>query len=237
MPSWSPTRSTRSGRRTRPSCTTSSSRMRSSGPRSLCSGSRTARGECARGEETRWIVAGGGGKQLTHRLALPCRAHRRRSSLPPRPAGKNYEQHRLLLGTHTSGQDQNYVQIAQLQLPTTAAIPTAAAGQDGEEAALDTTKYDEDKGGALRAAASAKLAGDEGKQIHWHSPIVCNGAPGLPAPLPASPTRNRVLRRLHASRLCQPANQPRRRSKSSTLLPAESRLTRHAHSHGPHIHL
>lgn len=55
-----------------------------------------------------------------------------------RPAGKNYEQHRLLLGTHTSGQDQNYLQIAHVQLPTTA---------EGEEAELDTTKYDEDKGG------------------------------------------------------------------------------------------
>ncbi|MCO5581058.1 hypothetical protein L7F22_034933 [Adiantum nelumboides] len=54
-----------------------------------------------------------------------------------RPAGKNYEQHRLLLGTHTSGQDQNYLQIAHVQLPTTA---------EGEEAELDTTKYDEDKG-------------------------------------------------------------------------------------------
>ena len=55
-----------------------------------------------------------------------------------RPAGKNYEQHRLLLGTHTSGQDQNYLQIAHVQLPTTV---------EGEESALDTTKYDEDKGG------------------------------------------------------------------------------------------
>jgi histone-binding protein RBBP4 len=57
-----------------------------------------------------------------------------------RPAGKGYEQHRLLLGTHTSGQDQNYLQIAHVQLPTTS---------DGDEAALDTTKYDEDKGGEL----------------------------------------------------------------------------------------
>lgn len=57
-----------------------------------------------------------------------------------RPAGKGFEQHRLLLGTHTSGQDQNYVQIAHAQLPTTAAV-------DGEENGLDTTKYDEDKGG------------------------------------------------------------------------------------------
>lgn len=55
-----------------------------------------------------------------------------------RPAGKGYEQHRLLLGTHTSGQDQNYLQIAHIQLPTTV---------EGEGADLDTTKYDEDKGG------------------------------------------------------------------------------------------
>lgn len=51
-----------------------------------------------------------------------------------RPAGKSYCQHRLLLGTHTSEQDQNYLQIAQVQLPN-------------REVELDESKYDEDKGG------------------------------------------------------------------------------------------
>lgn len=51
-----------------------------------------------------------------------------------RPAGKTYSQHRLLLGTHTSEQDQNYVQIAQVQLPN-------------RDVQLDESKYDEDKGG------------------------------------------------------------------------------------------
>ncbi|CEH14139.1 nucleosome remodeling subunit caf1 nurf55 msi1 [Ceraceosorus bombacis] len=50
-----------------------------------------------------------------------------------RPAGKDYTSHRLLLGTHTSGQDQNYVQIAQVHLPN----------QDVE---VDSSKYDEDRG-------------------------------------------------------------------------------------------
>ncbi|KAN0064497.1 Histone acetyltransferase type B subunit 2 [Thecaphora frezii] len=56
------------------------------------------------------------------------------------PANKPYTQHRLLLGTHTSGQDQNYLQIAQVQLPHT--------GADGSssEPALDLKEYDEEKG-------------------------------------------------------------------------------------------
>lgn len=60
-----------------------------------------------------------------------------KSSLAPcRPAGKSYTQHRLLLGTHTSGQDQDYLQIAQVQLPK-------------RDIDLDDFKYDEDKGGEL----------------------------------------------------------------------------------------
>ena len=58
------------------------------------------------------------------------------------PTGENYTQHRLLLGTHTSGQDQNYLQIASVQLPHT--------GSDGAsnsaESRLDLKQYDEDKG-------------------------------------------------------------------------------------------
>lgn len=38
------------------------------------------------------------------------------------------------MGTHTSEQDQNYVQIAQVQLPN-------------RDVELDETKYDDEKGG------------------------------------------------------------------------------------------
>jgi histone-binding protein RBBP4 len=41
----------------------------------------------------------------------------RRSSIFARPAGKNYTIHRLLIGTHTSNDAQNYLQIANVELP------------------------------------------------------------------------------------------------------------------------
>ncbi|PWN51229.1 putative chromatin assembly factor 1 subunit C [Violaceomyces palustris] len=56
------------------------------------------------------------------------------------PANKSYTQHRLLLGTHTSGQDQNYLQIAQVQLPNTGSDATSSDQQ------LDLKEYDEEKG-------------------------------------------------------------------------------------------
>ncbi|KAK9461135.1 WD40-repeat-containing domain protein [Lipomyces oligophaga] len=46
--------------------------------------------------------------------------------------GKNYTTHRLLLGTHTSGYDQNYLQIAHVNLPNM-------------DEALDLKQYDEEK--------------------------------------------------------------------------------------------
>ncbi|KAK9452474.1 WD40-repeat-containing domain protein [Dipodascopsis uninucleata] len=46
--------------------------------------------------------------------------------------GKNYSTHRLLLGTHTSGVDQNYLQIAHVHLPNM-------------EEPLDLRQYDEEK--------------------------------------------------------------------------------------------
>ncbi|EST08631.1 Histone-binding protein RBBP4, N-terminal [Kalmanozyma brasiliensis GHG001] len=58
------------------------------------------------------------------------------------PAGQSYTQHRLLLGTHTSGQDQNYLQIAQVQLPNTG----ADGPSNSAESRLDLKQYDEDKG-------------------------------------------------------------------------------------------
>jgi len=50
-----------------------------------------------------------------------------------RPEGKDYRTHRMILGTHTSGDEQNHLIIADAQLP--------AEGSD-----LDERKYDEEKG-------------------------------------------------------------------------------------------
>ena len=52
-----------------------------------------------------------------------------------RCADKRFTRQRLLLGTHTSGQDNNYVQIASVNLPITEMPP------------LDIKDYDEEKGG------------------------------------------------------------------------------------------
>lgn len=40
------------------------------------------------------------------------------TELPHRPADKNHTIHRLLIGTHTSNGAQNYLQIANVELPT-----------------------------------------------------------------------------------------------------------------------
>lgn len=50
-----------------------------------------------------------------------------------RPEGKDYTIQRMIIGTHTSEDVQNYLQIAQVQLPT-------------GDAAMDDKKFDEDKG-------------------------------------------------------------------------------------------
>ena len=50
-------------------------------------------------------------------------------------AEKGFTRHRLLLGTHTSGQDNNYLQIATVNLPNT------------DNSTLDVKDYDEEKGG------------------------------------------------------------------------------------------
>ncbi|KAI9152510.1 Histone acetyltransferase type B subunit 2 [Blastocladiella emersonii ATCC 22665] len=49
------------------------------------------------------------------------------------PEGKDYVVHRLLIGTHTSDNDQNYLQIATVQLPRA-------------DIAADSRVYDEDRG-------------------------------------------------------------------------------------------
>jgi histone-binding protein RBBP4 len=46
-----------------------------------------------------------------------------------RKPGKDYSTHRLLIGTHTSGADQNYLQIANVQLPISS---TELANYDDE---------------------------------------------------------------------------------------------------------
>jgi histone-binding protein RBBP4 len=52
-----------------------------------------------------------------------------------RPEGKDYSIHRLILGTHTSD-EQNHLLIASVQLPN-------------EDAQFDASHYDNEKGGAF----------------------------------------------------------------------------------------
>ncbi len=57
-----------------------------------------------------------------------------------RPEGKDYAVHRLLLGTHTSEGEQNYLQVADVYLPTEGA------------------NYDHDAGGGFSLLASSVSA-------------------------------------------------------------------------------
>ncbi|KAG0062683.1 CCR4-Not complex caf1 ribonuclease subunit Caf1 [Linnemannia elongata] len=50
-----------------------------------------------------------------------------------RPEGKDYTVQRMLIGTHTSDNDQNYLQIAQVQLPS-------------DSTPIDTRKFDDERG-------------------------------------------------------------------------------------------
>ena len=54
-----------------------------------------------------------------------------RAKADPRKPGKDYSTHRLLIGTHTSGADQNYLQIADVQLPISS---------------VELSNYDDDRG-------------------------------------------------------------------------------------------
>lgn len=51
------------------------------------------------------------------------------------PADKDYTVHRMLIGTHTSDNDNNYVQIATVHLPK-------------PQSELNLEKYDDERGGA-----------------------------------------------------------------------------------------
>lgn len=61
-----------------------------------------------------------------------------RSSHSHRPANKPYTVHRVLLGTHTSGQAPDYLQIAEVHLPKRSAASTSDV--------LDSTSYDPARG-------------------------------------------------------------------------------------------
>eukprot|EP00850_Spirogloea_muscicola_P022410 SM000292S11265 [mRNA] locus=s292:84556:85301:- [translate_table: standard] len=49
------------------------------------------------------------------------------------PAGKDYSVQRLILGTHTSENEQNYLMLAEVQLPL-------------EDTEIDARQYDDEKG-------------------------------------------------------------------------------------------
>lgn len=55
-----------------------------------------------------------------------------------RVEGKDYHLQRLLMGTHTSGGEQNYLQIVSVQLPN-------------EDAEVDGRRYDEERNGKKTA--------------------------------------------------------------------------------------
>lgn len=65
----------------------------------------------------------------------PCRCACSRSRGACRIAGGDYVEHQLILGTHTSGGEDNHLMIANVRLPS-------------EDAVIDARKYDEEKGGA-----------------------------------------------------------------------------------------
>ncbi|KAH9948186.1 WD40 repeat-like protein [Amylocystis lapponica] len=74
---------------------------------------------------------------ITHALdwpSLTCQWFPDRES----PANKPYTTHRLLLGTHTSGQAQDYLQIATVQLPK--------RDESGSADRLDRGDYDDERG-------------------------------------------------------------------------------------------
>ena len=59
-------------------------------------------------------------------------------------AGDDYSEHKLIMGTHTSGDEPNYLLLAKVLLPS-------------ENATLDETNFDEEKGGEGAGAGEALL--------------------------------------------------------------------------------
>ena len=67
-----------------------------------------------------------------------------------RPPDKNYSTHRLIIGTHTSGEAQNYLQIAHVQLPNL----TAPEAEDYDEEREEIGGYG---GGPGKKTSSAEV--------------------------------------------------------------------------------
>ncbi|KNC71789.1 hypothetical protein SARC_15668, partial [Sphaeroforma arctica JP610] len=88
---------------------------------------------------------------MTHALAWPTLTC---SWLPDivRSPDTNYEEHRLLLGTHTSGQEPNHILIASLRMPKTTVDDTQESEEGGGENNKNTNgpnggpKFDADRG-------------------------------------------------------------------------------------------
>ncbi|KAJ1922071.1 Histone acetyltransferase type B subunit 2 [Tieghemiomyces parasiticus] len=72
-----------------------------------------------------------------------------------RPEGKNYSLQRLLMGTHTSGNEQNYIQIAEVQLPRE--DPEQSAGKFANETGAEAGGYG---AGQSRISIVQKIAHD-----------------------------------------------------------------------------
>ena len=64
-----------------------------------------------------------------------------------RPPGKDYTVHRVILGTHTSEDEPNHLQIATVRIPA-------------ENATVDGSKFDDEKGGAFGSPPVQGARGD-----------------------------------------------------------------------------
>lgn len=69
-----------------------------------------------------------------------------------RVPGQNYSTHRLLLGTHTSAEAPNYIQIADVKLPNPARV--------------DITEYDEERG-EIGGYGASGAGGKEGAGVKF----------------------------------------------------------------------
>ena len=84
--------------------------------------------------------------------------------------GKDYSSHRLILGTHTTDGDQNYLMIAEVKLPN-------------EDTEIDVRKYDEERGEA------GGFGGTSAKVRRPGCPHTARPHPlGPPAQPPSAPT-------------------------------------------------
>eukprot|EP01147_Barroeca_monosierra_P006473 gene6473-9349_t len=75
-----------------------------------------------------------------------------------KPEGKDYNVHRIILGTHTSGDEPNHLVIANVQLPT-------------PDAAVDARKYDEERGeyggfGSVAGKVQVKMRMNHPGEVH-----------------------------------------------------------------------